>query len=132
MSQKPSRTPVKPKPKPSPPPQTKLGRLVEKVMLNLIEPIDLIGKRAMGDYWVFVYLSIQDAIALAAMFKLPSNVAHFLIGTDFSGFDVCLLQSPLGVSRYACFLIVAADFCTWIVIGGRILSRFLSDVKPFN
>jgi hypothetical protein len=50
-----------------------------------------------------------------------------LLGKDFSGFDICIQESPFGVSRYACFIIVASDFCLWIVLAGRIASRFLTD-----
>jgi hypothetical protein len=126
MSQKSSPPSTIPKPPPPVLIQTRSGKLVEKILLNLLEPIDLIGQKVMGEFWKPVYLAVQDAVGLAVMLKLPSAVAHVLIGTDFSGYNVCINESPWGVSRYACFLIVTADFCMWTVIAGRILGRFIA------
>jgi hypothetical protein len=82
----------------------------------------------MGDLWRAVYLSVQDAIALSILLQLPSFIGRVIIGKDFSGFDVCLQENPLGVSRYACFIIITSDFCLWI-IAGRIIGRFWVDLR---
>lgn len=88
----------------------------------------MLGSSLMGDLWENVYLSIQDAVALSILLQLPSLIGRIIIGKDFSAFDVCMQESPLGISRYACFLIVTSDFCLWIVLAGRILGRFLADL----
>jgi hypothetical protein len=81
----------------------------------------------MGDLWCTVYLSVQDAIALGTLLKLPGLLGHIIIGKDFATFDVCVKESPLGIMFYACYIIIASDFCLWILLVGRIISRFLVD-----
>ncbi|WP_019498385.1 hypothetical protein [Pseudanabaena sp. PCC 6802] len=90
--------------------QTKLGRLTETLLQNIWEPLDLVGKGLMGDLWRTVYLSVQDAIALGVLVKVPNLVGQFFIGKSFTSFDICLKENPLGSVFYACFIIVAADF----------------------
>jgi len=74
-------------------------------------------------------LSIQDPIALSVLLRIPSWIAQWIIGKDFSSFDVCLRENALGASRYACFIIVAADFLLWIILAGRIIGRFWAEVS---
>lgn len=83
----------------------------------------------MGELWRTIYLSVQDAIALGVLLQLPSLVGKIIIGKDFSSFDVCLQENALGVSRYACFIIVTSDFCLWIILAGRIIGRFWVDLR---
>jgi hypothetical protein len=91
--------------------------------------LDVLGQGLMGDLWRTVYLSVQDAIALGTLLQLPSLVGRIIIGKDFASFDVCLQENPLGVSRYACFIVVISDFCLWIVLAGRVLGRFWVDLR---
>lgn len=97
------------------------------IMAFLVEPIDVIGKTVMGDLWKTFYDSIRDAIALSLLLKIPGLIGLLIIGKDFSGFDTCMLEGALGVNRYACFIIISSDFCLWIVLGGRVISRFIND-----
>jgi hypothetical protein len=109
-----SQPPPQPPPKPDPDLsefKTKTGKRTERLLLNFWEPLDALGRGLMGDLWRSVYLSVQDAIALSILLQLPSLIGRVIIGKDFSGFDVCLQENPLGVSRYACFIIITSDFC---------------------
>jgi len=101
----------------------------EKVLAAVFDPVDVIGKAMMGDLWKTFYESVQDAIALSLLLQIPSLIGKWILGKEFSGFDVCMQESPLGVNRYACFIIVISDFCLWIVLAARIISRFLSDLN---
>jgi hypothetical protein len=94
--------------------------------------LDQIGEGLMGALWRDVYLSIQDAIALSILLKLPSLVSRLIIGKDFSSFDVCLQENALGASRYACFIIVTSDFLLWILLAFRILGRFWADLRDLR
>ncbi|MEH2152015.1 MAG: hypothetical protein V7K63_28575 [Nostoc sp.] len=97
---------------------------MEMFLKNIWEPLDLLGQSLMGDYWRTVYLSVQDAIALYILLKIPDLIGQWIFGNSFSDFGVCLKENTLGASRYACFIIVASDFLLWIVIAGRIIRRF--------
>lgn len=108
------------------------GRRIEKFLMNLWEPLDLLGKALMGDLWRTVYLSIQDAIALSLILQVPSLIGQLILGKSFSSFDICLQENPLGVNRYACVIIVASDFLLWIVLAGRILGRFWADLSDLR
>lgn len=128
MSQHPPQPLSKPDPN-LPELKTKTGKRAERLLLNLWEPLDVLGRGLMGDLWRAVYLSVQDAIALSILLQLPSFIGRVIIGKDFSGFDVCLQENPLGVSRYACFIIITSDFCLWIILAGRIIGRFWVDLR---
>ena len=112
--------------------QTILGRRTRTILMNVWEPLDLLGKALMGDLWTSVYLSIQDAIALSLILQLPGLIGQLILGKSFSSFDVCLKENPLGVNRYACFIIVASDFLLWIVLAGRIIGRFWADLSDLR
>lgn len=131
MSQSPPQPPAPPSPNP-PPFKTKAGQRTERVLLNIWEPLDVVGRGLMGDLWRTVYLSVQDAIALSILLQLPSIIGRVIIGKDFSSFDVCLQENPLGVPRYACFIIVSSGFCLWIVLAGRIVGRFLVALRELK
>lgn len=125
-----SQQPIQPPPNSKlPEPKTRTGKRTQQLLLNIWEPLDVLGHGLMGDLWRTVYLSIQDAIALGVLLQLPSLVGRVIIGKDFSSFDVCLQENALGVSRYACFIIVTSDFCLWIILAGRILGRFWADLR---
>ena len=113
----------------SSPPKSGWGKRIERLLDNILEPIDLVGQRLLGDLWKTFYLTIQDAIALGLLLQIPSFIGKIIIGKDFSGFDVCLQENALGPSRYACFIIVTSDFLLWIILAGRIIARFVVDLK---
>jgi hypothetical protein len=66
----------------------------------------------------------SDAIALSVLLQLPNLIGYVIVGKDFSSLDLCLQESALAPSRYACFVIIVSDFCLWIVLSGRILRVF--------
>jgi hypothetical protein len=101
----------------------------EKILAAVLDPIDVVGKALMGDLWKTFYESVQDALALSLLLHIPSLIGTLILGKEFSGFDACMQESPFGVNRFACFIIVTSDFCLWIVLAGRIISRFLSDLN---
>lgn len=115
-------------PPPQKPMQTQAGKNTEELLHSIWEPVDLLGQSLMGGYWKTVYLSIQDAIALCILLKIPDLLGRWILGKSFSDFGVCLQENALGASRYACFIIVTSDFLLWIVIAARIIGRFLADV----
>lgn len=112
--------------------QTSWGRYTEEFLEKLSEPVDLIGRRLMGDLWRTFYLTVQDAIVLSLILQIPGLIVQWILGKSFSSFDVCLKENPLGVNRYACFVIVTSDFLLWIVLAGRILGRFLADLSQLK
>jgi hypothetical protein len=113
----------------SSPPKSRWGKRIERFLDNILEPIDLVGQRLLGDLWKTFYLTIQDAIALGFLLQIPSFIGKIIIGKDFSSFDICLQENVLGPSRYACFIIVTSDFLLWIILAGRIIARFIVDLK---
>ena len=117
---------------PPPPVTTKLGIFTRKIVMNVLEVVDQVLYGLMGPLGRTVFGSIQDAIASGIILKLPGLIGEIIIGKDFSGFDICLQESPWGVSRYACFIIVASDFLLWIVLAGRIIGRFWADLKDLK
>jgi hypothetical protein len=128
MSQQPIQPPSNPNSNPSEL-KTQTGKRTQRLLLNVWEPLDVLGQGVMGGLWRTVYLSVQDAIALSILLQLPSFIGRVIIGKDFSSFDVCLQENPLGVSRYACFIIITSDFCLWIILAGRIIGRFWLDLR---
>ena len=131
MSQSPSQPPLKPNPAASEL-KTVTGKRTQSLLISVWEPLDVLGRGLMGDLWRTVYLSVQDAIALGTLLQLPGFVGRVIIGKDFSSFDICLQENALGVSRYACFIIVASDFCLWIILAGRIIGRFWFDLRELR
>jgi hypothetical protein len=109
--------------------KTTTGKRTQQFLMSVWEPIDVLGHGLMGDLWRTVYLSVQDAIALSVLLQLPSLIGRVIIGKDFASFDVCLQENSLGVSRYACFIIITSDFCLWIILAGRIIGRFWVDLQ---
>jgi len=114
-------------------PTTRLGKGTEVILKNIWEPLDLLGKSLMGDLWKTTYLSIQDAIDLSILLQVPGLIGQWIIGKSFSDFSICLKESALSPTRYACFIIVASDFLLWIVLAGRIIGRFCwADLKDLR
>jgi len=100
--------------------------------MNVLEFVDQVFYALMGQLGRTVYGSIQDALALGILLKLPSLIGEIIIGKDFSSFDICLKESPFGASLFACSIIVASDFLLWIVLAGRIIARFRADLKDLK
>lgn len=90
-------------------PKTSSGQKTEKILNNILEPLDLVGQRIFGELWRTFYESVQDAIALSLRICLVM---------------MCVTGSLLSPSRYACYIIVTSDFLLWIVLVGRVLARF--------
>jgi hypothetical protein len=111
----------------APQPLTKAGKRTQAFLVSFWESLDQLGKGLMGELWRTVYLSIQDAIALGVLLQVPSWVGRIIIGKDFASFDLCQLESPLGVTRYACYIIITSDFLLWILLASRILGRFIAE-----
>jgi hypothetical protein len=112
--------------------KTRSGQQTEKLLNNILEPLDRIGQRLIGELWRTLYLSVQDAIALSCLLQIPSSIGRWIIGKEFSSFDVCLQENPLGSSCYACFIIVASDFLLWIILASRIIGRFWEDIRSLQ
>jgi hypothetical protein len=117
---------------PSPLVTTRSGTFTKKVVMNVLELVDQVFYGLMGKLGRTVYGSIQDAIAIGIILKLPGLIGEIIIGKDFSGFNICLQESAWGISFYACFIIVASDFLLWIVLAGRIIARFRADLKDLK
>ncbi len=111
---------------------TQAGKRTKQFLENCWESVDQIGKALMGDLWRTVYLSIQDAIALYLLLKIPDLIGKLIFGKSFSDFGICLQEDALSPTRYACFIIVASDFLLWIVLAGRILARFWVDLRGLS
>jgi hypothetical protein len=112
--------------------KTEWGLKTEAFLEKVSEPLDVVGSRLMGDLWRTFYLTVQDAIALSLILQVPGVIGQIILGKSFSSFDICLLENPLGVNRYACFIIVASDFLLWMVLAGRILGRFWADLSELQ
>lgn len=112
-------------------PNTQSGKLARKFLDNILEPLDELGKALMGDLWRTFYLSVQDAIAMSLLLRIPSLVGKWILGKSFSDFAVCLQESPTSPTRYACFVIVTADIFLWLLLAARIIGRFWQDLSDF-
>lgn len=100
---------------------------VEKFLEKAGEIIDPIGKKIFGSFWRDVYETLQDAIALCFLFSIPGWISKLVLGDDYSSFDQCYKSwNSLNVNRYACYVIVGSGFVLWLVVGGRILGKFLN------
>jgi hypothetical protein len=111
----------------TPQPRTKLGKKTQKVLTSVWESLDQVGHGLMGELWRTVYQSVQDAIALGVLLQVPSWLGKIIIGKDFASYDLCLNESPLGVTRYACYIMVTSDFLLWILLASRIFGRFIAE-----
>lgn len=115
-----------------PEPETKLGKVTKSLLSNILEPLDLAGRAVMGELWRDFYLTVQDAIALSLLLRIPGLIGHWIIGKDFSSFEACAKENFLSVTPYACFIIVISDFFLWIFLGGRIVGRFWAGLSEFK
>jgi hypothetical protein len=104
-------------------------QLTERYIKAVWEPIDALGSALIGDLWSTLYESIQDAIALSLLLKIPSWIGFLILGKQYSGFDACFQENEWEVDRYACFVIVVSDLLLWLVLAGRVLGRFVADIQ---
>ena len=124
---------IPPPNKPSRPPKTALGKKVLSIMSNVSEAIHLIGPKIMGEqFWKIFYLSIQDIIALALLSQVSEWIYPIILGYSINSLAECLVMDSLSPGKYACFIIVASDFCGWILIAGRLIGRFFADITDIN
>lgn len=117
---------------PSPPASTKLGKLTRKAVMNVLEVVDQVLYGLMGQLGRTVYGSIQDAIAIGILVKIPGLIFQTISDKKFDDFTSCSQESPWGSSFYFCFIIVGSDFLLLIVIVGRTLIRFWRDLKDLK
>ena len=75
--------------------KTETGKRAERLLLNIWEPLDVLGRGLMGDLWRTVYLLVQDAISLSLVLYFSCHSFHaadtagieqevFLLATDSS------------------------------------------------
>lgn len=91
--------------------------------------MDEIGKAVLGDLWRTLYLTLQDAIALALILKIPDALGALIIGEQFSSLKVCLKYDLFNPTRFACSVIVLSNYLLWILMAARILGRFWADLR---
>ena len=101
----------------------------QKRLEYFLQILDQLGKFLLGDLWRTFYLSLQDAIALSLILKIPDTIASVIIGYEFSDFNVCITYNIYNPTRYACFIIVSSNFLLWTLLAGRIIARFLIDLS---
>ncbi|MEZ2317846.1 MAG: hypothetical protein ACBR15_02440 [Microcoleus sp.] len=129
----PTPTPSSPTPvEQSPPVNTRSGKLTQKVVMNVLEFVDQVFYGLMGPLGRTVYGSIQDAIALGILVKLPGLIFQTISDKKFDDFTSCSHESPWGSSFYFCFIIIGSDFLLLIVILGRTFIRFWRDLKDLR
>ena len=110
----------------------KLKDKIDTSLENIFHIIDSVGKRIFGSLWETVYLSVQDAISMAILMKIPSSLGTWITGKSFTGFDTCIKETSLSTNRYICFVMVMSDFALWAILAGRIIARFFQDLKKIT
>lgn len=104
----------------------------KRFLSKLWGPIDELGKVFFGELWQDVYLSIQDALALSVLVKLPAAVNDWVLGGEsFSSFSTCIKEEVGNPNQLACFVVVGSTFLFWLLLAGRLLGRFLENVLRF-
>jgi hypothetical protein len=115
----------------SPVPVTRVGLATKGFLLGIWEPINIFGFALMGIWWKIFCSMLRDVFSLAIILKFSSAIILLILGKNFDSYDVCPAENAFGVSRYACYLIVTADFALWILIGFRMLARFVVELLDF-
>ncbi|NEO93356.1 MAG: hypothetical protein F6K56_25345 [Moorea sp. SIO3G5] len=110
-------------------PKTWLGKVINQLLINIWEPLDLIGIALIGDLWRDVYLTIQDAIGLGFLYVIFGWIFQWITQKNFTGFDQCVETWNIWeVNRYFCLVVVLLAFSSCITLCGRILKRLLTDL----
>ncbi|NEO20342.1 MULTISPECIES: hypothetical protein [unclassified Moorena] len=105
------------------------GKFTNKLLINIWEPLDQIGKALIGDLWRDVYLTIQDAIGLSILYVIFGWIFQSITKENFTGFDQCVgTWNVWEVNRYFCLVVVLLAFSSCITLSGRIVKRFLKDL----
>lgn len=137
MSQQAS-NPQQTEPQSSPPPvpqspeaKTDLGMLTKNVVSSIFEVVDQLLWIVMGKLGRTVYLTIQDAIALSLIQRIPGLIYKSILGKNFSGYDVCMLGNTFDTSCVACYVIVTFKYLFWILLASRFLGRVLINIKDY-
>lgn len=92
--------------------------------------IHVVGERVLGPLWMTLFESVQDAVTLGLLFKIPSLLSKIVLNQEFSGLDECLTDSNVwSISRYACGAVVLSDYTLWAALIPRILFRFFRDMS---
>ncbi|MEO1686185.1 MAG: hypothetical protein AAFS06_23380 [Cyanobacteria bacterium J06631_12] len=106
---------------------------VAAILDTWLSILHVIGKRVFGPLWMTFFESVQDAIALGLLVKIPTLLSIWVLKKEFSGWNVCWAQYGVwDTSRYACFAVVLSDYTLWAVLIPRILCRFLRDLKKLS
>lgn len=92
--------------------------------------LHVIGEGLLGPLWMMLFESIQDAVVLGLLVKVPAFLSWWVTGKSFSGLDACLLDTTWwSTDRYACFAIVISDYTLWALLIPRILYRFWRELR---
>lgn len=118
--------------------KTRLAKKVDRLMTSVLEPIDVVGKHLLGEWWRQIVAATQDAIAISVLLLIPSWIFETL-DHDFSTLGDCwdFLYSANIISwstlanfdpkAIACTAVIAADCCFWLLFFGRTIARFLVE-----
>lgn len=113
--------------------QTVLGKLFKLLLGNVEEAIQLVGITLMGQLWPRVYATIQDAIAISVLQRVPGFISSQIAGINFQDFDTCITQESFtSVGFYACCVIVSSKISLWVVLGARVARRFFDTFLEQN
>ncbi|MEM9008521.1 MAG: hypothetical protein AAGE59_34050 [Cyanobacteria bacterium P01_F01_bin.86] len=108
----------------------KPDEIVAKTLDTWLSTIHAIGERTFGLLWLTLFESVQDAITLGLLVRIPGLLSNWVLDKEFAGLDTCWLENNVwSVSRYACFTVVLSDYALWGVLIPRILFRFYRDLK---
>lgn len=104
---------------------------VAKRLDDGLEIIHIIGSKLLGSLWTPLFESVQDAITLGLIVRIPSTLSKWVIGQNFSGLDACYTtaNNEWSVARYACLSVVISDYTLWAVLIFRIMYRFYKNLK---
>jgi len=107
-----------------------LDKYVERKINAALAVLHVVGKAVLGPLWMVLFESVQDAVVLGLLVKVPAQLSEFVLKTNFSGLDQCWSgYSAWDVNRYACSGVVISSYVMWATLIPRILYRLISTVK---
>lgn len=110
-----------------------LDKRLAVVLDTMLAIIHVIGKRVFGPLWMSFFESVQDAITLGLLVKIPSLLSEWVLEQKFSGMNACWIQYDIWhTSRYACYAVVLSDYALWAVLIPRILLRCFRDLRKLS
>jgi len=84
---------------------------VDRWLEEKLDVLHVVGTRLLGGLWMTLFESIQDAIVLGLLVKIPGLLSKWVIGQEFSGLDACWLgNNEWSIARYACYAVVISDY----------------------